>query len=252
MICLKNYCSFLLIATAPFLFLGCLRTYYPMFYYSNPLPIVHETDNNLNEGNKYLSIDFTHSEGEYSGEFNNIARVSYVYANTQIHSNYNFSLYGFGGAYKVSNLYDYGEQPPKKFDGNKTAFGAGAEMKFTLNFKFDNVKLGFGLACALTTEFGQYTDFRMEAKKQGVIESEQGWIFVTGSGFPYLSLELTNDINLTTQLNIGYPGVISPIISLNKGNTICWINVLYNGSDESAIRTALGVMVDINQIINVF
>jgi hypothetical protein len=252
MIYLKNYCNILLIATIPFSFLGCLRTYYPLYYYSNPLPIVNETDNNLNEGTKFFSLDFTHSEGEYAGEFSNIIRGNYVFANTQNHSNFNFSLYGFGGSYKVSDLYDYSEQPLKKYDGNKTAFGAGAEMKFTLNFKFDNVKLGFGLGCALTTEFGQYTNFREEAQKHNAIDSKQGWIFVTGLGFPYLSFELADDINLTTQLNIGYPGVLSPIISLNKGNTICWINVLYNGHDKTAIRTALGIMVDMNQIFQSF
>ena len=53
-------------------------------------------------------------------------------------------------------------------------------MKFALNFKFDKVKLGMGLTCGVTTEFGQYTNFRSEAEKQNLIESEQSWILVTG------------------------------------------------------------------------
>jgi len=252
MICSKKHFGRLLIAVTPYLFLGCLRTYYPMYYYSNPLPIVNETDNNLDEGSKFLSLDFTSSEGEYEDEFTKIFKGSYIYSNTQNHSNFNFSLYGFGGSYKVSDLYDYGEQPPKKYDGNKTAFGAGTDLKLALNFKFDKVKLGVGLTCALTTEFGQYTNFRKEANKENAIDSEQGWIFVIGSGFPYLSFELADDMNLTAQLNIGYPGFISPIISLNKANTICWINIIYNAHDQQLFRAALGIMVDMNQIFNSF
>lgn len=252
MICSKKYFGRLLIAVTPYLFLGCLRTYYPMYYYSNPLPIVNETDNNLEEGSKFLSLDFNSSEGEYDNEFTKIFKGSYVYSNTQNHSNFNFSLYGFGGSYKVSGIDNYSFLNSEKFDGNKTAFGAGADMKFALNFKFDKVKLGAGLTFALTTEFGKYTNFREEAKKQNLIDSEQSWIFVTGSGFPYLSFELADDMNLTAQLNIGYPGFVSPILSLNKANTICWINIIYNGYDEQVIRTALGVMVDVNQIFNAF
>lgn len=252
MICLNKYFGRLLLAVTPFLFLGCLRTYYPMYYYSTPLPIVNETDNNLAEGSKFLSLDFTSSEGEHGDEFTKILKGSYVYSNTQNHSNFNFSLYGFGGSYKVSYLYDYSLQPPKKYDGNKSAFGAGADMKFVLNFKFDKVKLGMGLACSVTTEFGKYTNFRAEAEQQNVIESKQAWIFVNGSGFPYLSFELADDMNLTAQLNIGYPGFFSPILSLNKANNICWINIIYNAHDQQLFRAALGVMADMNQIFNSF
>ena len=91
-------------AHAPYLFWGCLRTYYPMYYYSNPLPIVNETDNNLEEGSRFLSLDFTSSEGGYEDEFTKIFKGSFVYSNTQNHSNFNFSLYGFGGSYNVSGM----------------------------------------------------------------------------------------------------------------------------------------------------
>lgn len=223
-----------------------------MYYYSSPLPIVNEIDNDLDEGNKFISLDFTSSEGGYSDEFIRIVRGSFVYSNTHDHDNFNFTLFGFGGSYNVFGVDNYSFQTSQKLDGNKSAFGIGTDIKFALNFKINKLKLGLGLTCSAVTEFGQYTNFRSEAKKLNLINSEQTWIFVIGSGFPYLTYEFADDLLLTTQLNIGYPGFISPIISLNNENAICWINVLYSEHDQQVIRTALGVMVDMNQIFNAF
>lgn len=72
LIFIKKYSRALLIVITPVLFWGCLRTYYPMYYYSSSLPIVNEANNNLDEGTEYLSLDHTYSETGYTDEFVNM------------------------------------------------------------------------------------------------------------------------------------------------------------------------------------
>ncbi len=240
--------KYFLLFSMSLLFCGCLRTYYPLYYSSSSLPLINETDNNLEMTSEYFSMDITYSDGRYEDEFSHTFRSSYVSSNTQPHTNFNYSLFGFGGSYKVSGVVGYDN---KKYDGNKSAFGVGGDIKVGLNLKLSNLKVGIGSSCGLILEFGNYTTFRSEAYSKGTIESEHGWLFYSVSIFPYLVYEFSGDIALSTQLNLGSPGSISPVIALNNQGTLCWIS-LYPPNENGLKRVAMGVMMDMNKLFGPF
>lgn len=248
---MKNIIFAVLIFIGSIFWVGCLRTYYPMYYYSSSLPIVNETNNNLDEGTWYLSLDHTYSETEYPDEYVQLIRGSYLYANTQNHSNYNLSIFGYGSTYKVLGVGGFTANNPKNFDGTKSGFGVGTDLKSSLNFKISKVKLGIGITGGLECEFGKYYDFRKSAKEANAIDSEHGLLFFSFSVFPLIVYEFSESIILSTQFNVGYPGLISPIIALNKDGNICWIS-FYTSPDNGLARAAIGFLIDINQITNPF
>lgn len=229
--------------------IGCLRTYYPMYFYSSPLPVVNETDSNIDMGSNYLDVDFIHSDGGHDGEITNMLRGSYTYANTQRFTNFNLSFFGFGGSYKVFGLDHESGFSQKTYDGLKNNLGLGADMKLGANFKFGNIKVGLGSNVGIVSEFGEYTNFRLSATQDERIHSEQRTLFYTVNLFPYFVYQFSETTILSAQLNLGTPGFASPIVAVNQSGKVYWLCLVTDFKRELN-KINFGVMVELNEIFN--
>jgi len=226
-----------------FLFSGCLRTYYPAIYQSSAVPMVHETNNNFNEASKYFSADGTFSQGSYENELVRLLRVSYIYVNTKNFSNFNLRPFAYTGLYRVSGLENY--------DGEKSVFGLGANLGTNINFKISDFKMGIGLDLGFFSEFGGYYNFRSSATEENKIDGETAIIFLSFSVFPVIAIELDETTVLSTQLNIGIPGLLSPSIVLNSDGYaywLSWIPDMEERNNDWGQRFCIGFMLDINKL----
>lgn len=216
--------------------------------------MIFETNNTTKESTKYYSVDLTLSKGDYENESIQFLRGSYLIVNTRDYFNTNTRLFGYGGFYNVSGIETYDDYNVvtglKKYDGSKNFFGAGGEFGLNLNFKINSFKIGLGCTIGLTTELGEYYNFRKAAAKEGLIDIEQGFVFISFSAFPILAYEISETTVLSTQMNIGFPGFISPSLVLNKDNSIYWVSWfpdVDNKKNISSHRISAGFMVDINK-----
>jgi hypothetical protein len=236
------YCILLLAVTV--LLTGCLRTYSPAMLWGSAYPMIIESED---EGkSKFISGDAIYSSGEYPTELVQLFRGSYIIADTRENLNINMKFFGYGGNYKVAGLDSY---MGPSFNGNKSVFGAGGEYGMSWNVKINSFKAGLGLMGGLYTEFGEYYSFRQNAAKEGIISSDSSpnLINLSISFFPVVSYQFSESAILSTQLNIGAPGITTFSLLLNNNNFIYWINWAPdnagNGNDFG--RIGLGFMMDI-------
>ena len=234
--------------------MGCLRTYYPAVYQSSASPMVFETNNSTTESCKYQSVDLTLSKGDYENESLQLLRGSYLIVNTSDYVNTNTRLFGYGGIYNVSGVEKYygnfAVSYPKEFNGSKSFFGAGGEFGLNFNFKIYSLKIGVGLTAGLVFEFGEYYNFREKAVSEGLISSKQDLVFFTVSGFPILAYEISEKTVISSQLNIGFPGFMSPSLVLNDDGSVYWLSWFPDFDDRNNVlgrRLSIGFMMDVNK-----
>ena len=234
--------------------MGCLRTYYPAVYQSSAPPMVFETNNSTTESGKYQSVDLTLSKGDYENESLQLLRGSYLIVNTQDYLNTNTRLFGYGGIYNITGVEKYDKNfavsYPKEFNGSKSFLGAGGEFGLNLNFKIYSLKIGVGFTAGLSAELGDYYNFRKKATSQGLIKSEQGLVFFTLSGFPIIAYEISEKTVISSQVNIGFPGFISPSFVLNDDGSVYWLSWFPDFDDRNnglGRRLSIGFMMDVNK-----
>ena len=250
---MKRYLFILSIIT-PILFTGCLRTYYPAVYQSSASPMVFETNNAATESGKYQSVDLTISKGDYKNESLQLLRGSYLIVNTREYLNTNTRLFGYGGIYNVAGVEKYDGNfvvsYPKEFNGSKSFLGAGGEFGLNLNFKIYALKIGVGFTAGFTAELGDYYNFRKKAASQGLIKSEQGFVFLSFTAFPILAYEISEKTVISSQLNIGFPGFISPSLILNNDGSVYWLSWFPDSDDRNNIlghRLSIGFITEVNK-----
>lgn len=225
-------------------FNGCLRTYYPAVYHSSAPVMISETHNNLETSSNYLGLDYTIADGSYEGEDVQMMKLNFLNVNTQDNTNFNLEGFGYIGRYKVSGL-------DSKYDGDKTFFGLGTDLKFNLNFKFDEFKLGTCINLGLGMEFGEYYEFRKNAGNANIIDDENSLVFIMFSATPVLSYEFSESTILSAQINIGMPGGLSPSIVLNQNRFSYWISWLPDNDlfdNNYGVRLTLGVMIGLQDL----
>ena len=224
-------------------FTGCLRTYYPVALRSSAPPTVFNNNEKYDKSVSHLNATYTSGKGEYENENYNLFRLGYLLANTKKHFNFNLEGFAYTGNYKVAGL-------SESFDGSKSLYALGIDISLALNFKINQVKFGIGNNIGLGGELGEYYDFRKSAEDAGLIKKDNQPIFLMASGYPFINYQISETVNLTTQVNFGIPGVISPIIQLNSDNYIVWMSWvpqnLSSGIDVTE-RFALGVMINLNK-----
>ena len=231
---------------------GCLRTYYPAVYQSSAPPMVYDHCDTLGSEASYAAADFTTSEGDHNGESAYIARLSYLKAVTREHTNFNIRYWGYGGTYTVSGLEwadEYYNAGRAQWNGTKWAFGLGADAAFSLNLRFDDVKIGVGSSFGACYEAGSYADFRKETESRGITDSHTGGFIVLVSLFQTTSIRINETTSIGAQLSVGIPGGISPAVSYHSGNTIVWISLLPEFRDRNPLhRFTIGIMMNMNAL----
>ncbi len=100
-------------------------------------------------------------------------------------------------------------------------------IKVGLNFRFSNFKLGSGIDFLSGFETGEFLDFRNSAKEKGIIYSDIDWASANFSVFLFGAYHLNNNSILKIQLNVGLPGILSPIMSYQIEEKVFWIS--YSG-----------------------
>ncbi|GBD90036.1 hypothetical protein BMS3Abin04_00752 [bacterium BMS3Abin04] len=222
---------------------GCLRTYFPAVYESSAAPMVFETNNSDSIRSKYVSADLTISKGSYKNESLYLLRGSYIIANTADHINTNLKLFGYSGIYKVAGL--------GKYNGGKSLFGLGTDLGFNINFKINKFKVGIGLSAGFGAELGGYYNFRKSANRENLIDSKIGLFYVSLTAFPIFAYEFSESTILSAQINIGFPGILSPSIVLNNNDQVYWLSYMpnYDSRDKSiGRRIVLGFMINLNKL----
>lgn len=209
----------------PLLFSGCLRTYYPMHNAISPTPMTFETKDNYNSVGKYIGAEATTGKGYHENETVTIARGIFSTAHTTAYTNINLEAFGFFGNYKVSDV-------SPKFKGNKSAFGLGGNFKLAFNFTVDKSKFGIGMNLGLTTEFGEYPDFRKNASNAELINNDET-VQANFSLFPFFAFQASKTSTLSLQVTLGYPVGISPSIMLSSSNLSGWISFVPQNDSSS-------------------
>lgn len=210
------------------LFSGCLRTYYPLFYGSKATPMIFQPANSVNETQIFYGGDITLANGWYENESLALLKGSYSTAKTRDYSNFNSRLFGYAATYKAVGVYSYDYvnnfYTEISRNGTFSGIGFGGELGYNINFKFWALKAGLGLSIGAATEFGSYYNWRKNADKDGIIDSEDGWIFLYLSMFPVLAYEISEKRVISLQVNIGYPGLLSPSLAYNLNGKIFWLS----------------------------
>ncbi len=219
---------------------GCnKRVYDSLINYNSPTPIIYESLHDSVKLNKFIGADLRYSKGNYDKEDLALLRLNYSYVSTKENSFSNTSIIAFGGYYKVNGL------GPKQganytdidYDGRKWGTGLLGNIKLGLNFKFDDFKLGSGIDFLAGLETGEFLDFRNSAKSQGVIDSDRGWASTNLNIFLFSSYRFQNSSIFNLQLNVGYPGGISPILSYQHRDNIYWISFLGNRGNIGIMKS---------------
>ncbi len=214
---MKTKIYIVIIALQAILFSGCLRTYYPVIHLTNASPMIQERGQKVNLNSGFMGADVTISKGLHENEYYNLLKVSYLNAKTSDYVNFNYQGFGYSGFYRVAGL-------SPGYDGNKNVIGLGTDFKFGANLKIKKFKAGLGLNAGVGIEFGEYYDFRINAASDGLIESNSSLVYGIFSVFPYFSYDISETAVLSTQINLGLPGLFSPSIVLNNDGYIYWLS----------------------------
>lgn len=241
---------FILISSFLFLGNGCSqRVYQNILKYDSPTPLVYEVKIDTNKINSFVATDFGTMKGQYEGEKVDLVRIGYTSSTIKKHFVFNQQISIYGGRYFVNGL---GPQTgtnytDKNYDGNKYAFGLNGSIKAGVNFNFSGFRLGLGIEPMVVSEFGEFVTFRIEASDEGIIKNDDGYFNFLITFYPYLSYEFDESKIIGLQINVGYPGGLSPIISYQSGSNIFWVGYLPGNQ-----RLNLGYMVDFNSIKSIF
>ena len=211
-----------------------------MITYDSPTPMILEVKNDSTSGNSFAGLDYMYMNGNYQGEKINIVRLSYQTSNTKKFSVTNFNFQVFYGNYLVKGI-DNSYTSIKGYDGIKSGFGARASVMGGLNLNIKEFRLGLGIEPSINFDFGDYHSFRIDASEKGIIESDAGFMDFNLNIFPYISIPVSKNSLINLQMNIGFPGFISPIISLQKENYIFW-------AGYAVTRVNAGLMVNYDLI----
>ncbi|MGE5437753.1 MAG: hypothetical protein ACM3O3_11040 [Syntrophothermus sp.] len=195
-----------LILLSSILFPGCVRTFFPGYFYSSPAPLNIESRNNAGIKNTYSGFDVQNPIIEYDNESIYSIRGRYIKSYTGSAGSISSGLSAYAGLFDIRN------------EGNSVEnyFGIGPELNGALMLPLGRFKMGIGMNIFANVELGSYYFFRRE-KNQGFPLN----LYV--SLFPVFSYEFENDYVLSFQTNLGTPGGISPMISINMGNDIFWL-----------------------------
>jgi hypothetical protein len=227
------------------LFQGCLRTYYPAVYQTSATPIIF---NNSGEDKlrRFATADYSTNRGLYEDELLQILRFGYLMTDTRDYFNFNFGLTGYTGNYHVSGV-------SPKYDGNKNFIGLGGNLRFVLNFKIENFKMGIGTDAGVGIEFGEYYNFRKSAGDENLISSSDKLnpLSLHLSVFPVMNYSFSETTNMSFQMNLGIPGFISPGAVLNSDGYVFWMSWFPNKDSRSTLyseRIVFGFMMNLNKL----
>ncbi len=219
-------------------FPGCLRTYYPAIYYTGSYPMISETEDSLKSNSKYLGADLNITKAGYEQESLQLLKANYVVVDTKDYYNVNERIYGYAGNYKVAGLNGY--------NGNKSVFGLGAEFSACLTLKIYDLKLGLGFNIGGAAEFGSYYNFRKNAEKESIIDGDKRLFLPMFSTFPLISYKFSDSTILSTQANIGLPGLFSPSLVLNNKSYVYWLSWLPDPDNKLGSRLVLGFTMNLD------
>ncbi|MCX8056401.1 MAG: hypothetical protein N3F03_02180 [Ignavibacteria bacterium] len=223
----KIFILLILITSYFFMGNGCgIRNYYQLINYDSPTPLIYEVKKDTTKIKSYAGIDYMHSKGNYEGENINLVRLTYQTAKTKKYSLSNLSIQVFAGNYKVSGI-DGMYTQDSIYDGNKFGFGGRVSFIGGVNFNIKGVRVGFGFEPSLNLDFGEYMSFRSNASKAGIIKDEGGLLKLYFNTFPYFSIPISEKTIFHLQCNVGFPGFISPIASLQFDDYAVW--TAFNG-----------------------
>ncbi len=235
---MKKILLVIIAVISPFFFTGCVRTYLPMhlFTLSHP-PMIFETNGSDSTTSKYIGAELTIADGFNKDESIYIARGFYSIAATTDHTNSNIEVFASAGNYKVFGV-------SSELDGNKSEFSIGGNIKFALNFKLQNTKLGMGLNYGYLKEFGNYTNFRKKLYGNNLESRHSSLHNHTISAFPFIAVQIKKSSILSFQVNVGFPEIMTPSIMYSTSTLSTWIS--YRGlSDEEILflpnKLAIGV-----------
>lgn len=225
---------------------GCSkRVYNSLINYNSPTPIIYEVVRDSVRKNKFFGTDFRYSRGDYDQEELSLLRLNYTYILTKKNAFSNTSLMAFGGYYKV-----YGLGPKEgvnytdiNYNGIKWGGGVAGNIKIGLNLNFTNFKVGTGIDFLAGMETGEYLNFRNSASKNGIIESQSGWIHANFNWFIFSTYSFRNSSILNFQVHLGYPGRFSPILSYQYDENVYWIS--YFGD-----RGNIGYMISLKKLFD--
>lgn len=240
---MKKIITSFTILLSSFFFLGngCgKRIYYQMITYDNPTPMILEVKMDSTKGNSFAGLDYMQLNGKYPDEEINIIRLNYQTSITKKFSVTNFGVQVFAGNYLVKGI-DGKFTSDSVYDGNKFGYGGRASVMGGLNFNIKGFRLGLGFEPSISFDFGDYSTFRINASKKGIIDSDAGFIKFNLNIFPYISIPVTKSSLINLQMNIGFPGFISPIITFQHENYVVWIS-------HTGERINIGLMVNYDVI----
>ncbi len=227
---------------------GCSgRIYRQLIQYDTPTPLLYEVNINDRKIDTFSGIDYNKEVDLYDGERVDIFRITLQKSITKKFSVVNTSFQLFTGRYIVNGI-DAEYVPLSdsiKYDGSKSGWGFRISVFGGLNFNHKEFRFGAGLEPSINFDFGEYTNFRFEAEKKGIIDNAGGYMSPNLQFVLYSSTKLTERSKLNLQIGLGLPGFVNPLLALQINEHVIW-----TGFTES--RVAFGYMLDINNFKKIF
>lgn len=174
--------------------------------HTSPTPIIIENQSNHNTKRNYGGVDIQNPYTEYRNESMYALKGRYLKGTTAKVGIVNVALVGYTGLFNF------------KHERSKTEFyyGVGPEMNAALTVPIEKFRFGLGANINFNLEAGSYYNFRRSIGQGQLVNMYLSLFYV-------MSLELENGYVISTQCNLGFPGVFSPMAALNTGKNIFWI-----------------------------
>ena len=197
---------------------GCLPYYYPALFNRRSAPILlPKRSDQRTHHNGFFSISNTDFL-IHTKETNVAAALGYSLSKYWKWLGFDFQSELVAGSYDVVGI--------QEFDGWKYYGGLSATIFSGFRFGNDRFGLAIGPQCGSILEFGQYSDFRIQAKSRGLIDTNGKDYFFHFHGVLNLQYTTKNNTCFFLQGKGGIYEIASVIFGTSFQRNSIWLSVM--------------------------
>lgn len=215
----------LLLLLPPFLVLssGCLP-YYPAIAGSHVPGTISIPGRNGASAGRYAVFDGGNVATGNNDERNTLFRSHFLSIRSNKYVTTSRGLFAYGGSYST--------RENGSSDENHSYFGPGFELSGVAHHPIGPVDIGVGINLTGAMELGNFTTFR---KGQ---EDYTGMFPIMLAFYPLVRYHATDQTSVAFQCSVGFPGVISPSLTVQHDDYVFWSCVLPKYLDEPELSNS--------------
>ena len=175
---------------------------------------------------KYLVLDGGNALSSNEGERNILVRGHFLSVRSGKYYAANAGLFAYGGSYRVNAVEEY--------RGEHSFFGGGLEFNGELHYPFWKVDAGLGMYAGGAFECGDYPSFRENAYQRGLIANHPTDATPLFAVYPLVRYRATKRTSVAFQYAFGFPGLISPSVTIQHDNYATWFYLIADDTGSLA------------------